>query len=72
MSNNKIAFLAILGGAVLLAGCQQDVERREAADDAYCRKVVVERSDTRPEAYRECRTNMMQYHTQKAIATSGK
>jgi hypothetical protein len=58
--------------ALLLAGCQKDVEARETADDSFCRKTVAERNDSRPDAYKECRANLMQYHQQKAIAASGK
>ena len=54
-----------------LAGCQGAAERADAQDDAYCRKTVQERNDTRPDAYQECRNNMMGYHRNQAIAASG-
>lgn len=61
-------YTGIIVACLVLAGCQQDVERREAQDDAYCRKVVSERGGT----YQDCRNNMMQYHEQKAIAAGGR
>ena len=57
--------------ALALMGCQGDVERREIADDQSCRKIIADRNDTRPEAYKECRSNLMQYHGQAALAASG-
>lgn len=64
--------LLIIGFLLVLTGCQNEVEQREAQDDAYCRKVIVQRGDARLSAYQECRNNMMQYHEQKALAASGR
>ncbi|MBW7970936.1 hypothetical protein [Bradyrhizobium sp. BR 10289] len=62
----------LLSVSVVLVGCQGDVEKREADDHASCLKIVSERNDTRPNAYQECRNNLMEYHRQKAIAASGR
>jgi hypothetical protein len=61
----------IIFTALALAGCQGDLEKREMADDASCRKIIAERNDGRPTAYQECRANMMQYRNQSAVAASG-
>lgn len=63
---------AIILTCLVLAGCQASDERREAQDDAYCRKTVSDRNDSRPSAYQECRDNMMGYHRNAAIAASGR
>jgi len=57
--------------SLMLAGCQNGAERADAQDDAYCRRTIVERNDGRPNAYQECRANMMGYRTQQAIRASG-
>lgn len=50
-----------------LAGCQSALERQEIADDQSCRKIVAERNDANPGAYKDCRANMQQYHLQRPI-----
>jgi hypothetical protein len=56
---------------VVLAGCQSGLERQEIADDQSCRKIIAERNDASPTAYKDCRANMQQYRQQAAIAASG-
>jgi hypothetical protein len=54
-----------------LVGCQSRAEKLEIADDESCRRLITERNDGRPEAYKECRANLMQYRNQGAVAASG-
>lgn len=67
----RIALLALCA-SLTLAGCQADAERRDAADDGYCRRQVATTNDARPSAYQECRERMMAYHMQGAVAASGR
>jgi hypothetical protein len=57
--------------AVVLAGCQSSLERREMADDQSCRKIITERNDASPTAYKDCRANMQQYRMQSAVRSVG-
>jgi hypothetical protein len=36
-----------------------------------CRKIIAERSEANPSAYKDCRANMQQYRLQRAIIISG-
>jgi hypothetical protein len=56
---------------VTLAGCQSSLERNEMADDQSCRKIIAERNDANPTAYKDCRANMQQYRMQSAIRSVG-
>ena len=62
---------AALAATVVLAGCQSALERQEIADDQSCRKIIAERNDANPTAYKDCRANMQQYRLQRAIIVSG-
>ena len=57
--------------AVALSGCQSALERQEIADDQSCRKIIAERNDANPTAYKDCRANMQQYRLQRAIIVGG-
>jgi hypothetical protein len=46
-----------------LAGCQSGLERQEIADDQSCRKIITDRIDASPTAYKDCGANMQQYRT---------
>jgi hypothetical protein len=61
----------LLLSAVTLIGCQSALERAEMADDQSCRKIITERNDASPTAYKDCRANMQQYRMQRAIIVSG-
>lgn len=61
----------LLIGALALCGCQSSLERQEMADDQSCRKIIAERNDANPSAYRDCRANFQQYRMQRAIIISG-
>jgi hypothetical protein len=56
---------------VTLAGCQSALERQEIADDQSYRKIIAERNDANPTAYKDCRANMQQYRLQRAIIVGG-
>ena len=58
---------AALAAMVTLAGCQSALERQEIADDQSCRKIIAERNDANPTAYKDCRANMQQYRMQRTI-----
>jgi hypothetical protein len=62
--------LLLLVGFVL-TGCQSALERQEMADDQSCRKIIADRNDANPTAYKDCRANMQQYRMQRAIIVSG-
>lgn len=62
----------LVAACVFLAGCKSAAERAEIADDESCRRLVVERSDSRPTAYQECRSNLMAYRQQRAVSESGR
>lgn len=59
--------MAVLG----LGGCQTEAEHNEITDHESCRRLVTQRNDARPEAYKECRDNLMSYRRNGAIADSG-
>jgi hypothetical protein len=63
--------LILIAACVCLAGCQSRAEKLEMADNESCRRIITQRNDARPEAYKECRANLMQYHNQGAVAASG-
>jgi hypothetical protein len=65
----RIPFLVL--AAVTLAACQSALERNEMADDQSCRKIIAERNDANPTAYKDCRANMQQYRMQSAIRSVG-
>jgi len=57
--------------SIALGGCAKSLVEREAEDDTACKGIIAQRGDTRPDAYKECRANMMAYRSQRAIASSG-
>jgi len=57
--------------SIALGGCAKSLVEREAEDDTACRTIIAQRGDSRPDAYKECRTHMMEYRNQKAIAAGG-
>ena len=63
--------LLLMAVTVGLAGCQGALERQEMADDQSCRKIIAERNDANPTAYKDCRANMQQYRMQRAVIISG-
>ena len=65
----RVALLVLV--AVALSGCQSALERQEIADDQSCRKIIAERNDANPTAYKDCRANMQQYRLQLAIIVGG-
>jgi hypothetical protein len=65
----RVFWLVLLSAG--LAGCQSALERQEMADDQSCRKIIAERNDANPTAYKDCRANMQQYRLQQAIIISG-
>lgn len=56
---------------LLLVGCAKSPAERETADDMACRRIVAERNDKRPNAYQECRGNLMEYERQRSLRASG-
>ena len=58
LSVTRVALLVLV--AVALSGCQNALERQEIADDQSCRKIIAERNDANPTAYKDCRANMQQ------------
>jgi hypothetical protein len=63
--------LILVSLSVCLSGCQTLEEHLETADGESCQRIIAQRNDTRPEAYKECRANLMQYRNQRAVASSG-
>lgn len=61
----------LVASTVTLTGCAKSAAEREVADDQSCRRIIQERNDTRPNAYQECRGNLMEYQRQRAVAVSG-
>lgn len=56
-----------------LAGCaSSSVATAERDDDASCRKIIADRGDARPNAYQDCRQNLMEYRRNKAIAAGSR
>jgi hypothetical protein len=68
LSVTRVALLVLVAGA--LSGCQSALERQEIADDQSCR-IIAERNDANPTAYKDCRANMQQYRLQRAIIVGG-
>jgi hypothetical protein len=69
LSGMRVPLLVLL--AVVLAGCQSALEHQEIADDQSCRKIIADRNDANPTAYKDCRANMQQYRLQRAIIVGG-
>jgi hypothetical protein len=69
---NMLRFVLIIIAGATLAGCYSQAAVNERKDDENCRKIVAERNDTRPQAYDQCRANLMAYRQQGAISDSGR
>jgi hypothetical protein len=65
LSMMRVPLLVLV--TVALAGCQSALERQEIADDQSCRKIISERNDASPTAYKDCRANFQQYRQQAAV-----
>jgi hypothetical protein len=66
----RLLFVLIAG--TTLAGCYSQAAVNERKDDENCRAIITERNDRSPEAYKDCRANLMAYRNQGAIAESGR
>jgi hypothetical protein len=64
--------LYVIPLCALLVGCgYSQAARNEQVDDENCRKIISERNDGRPTAYKECRDRLMAYRQTNAISDSG-